>query len=218
MASPQVSGEAAAEDQDIRVEERPARLEGRQIVTPQPERETGDFKPGFRTPTQSRIPGERKEDGHQGSIYETSREDGIAAVREVFSPPATAEGLERETAVREVAKVMGFDRLGPRIREFIEGDLVAAVHRGVITTDQGTLRLDCRTIQDYPRELLKKYLFSVMGTTWWDQDEAIRATARYLGFRRTGSAIEEALKSAISGAIRQRRLERDGAVIRRTPE
>jgi hypothetical protein len=57
---------------------------------------------------------------------------------------------------------------------------------------------------------LKGFLLGAIGTTWWDQEDAIRAAARHLGFRRTGSAIQEAFKSAINGAIRQGLIERDG--------
>ena len=42
----------------------------------------------------------------------------------------------------------------------------------------------------------------------------MRSAARYLGFRRTGSRIKKAFKSAITGLIRQGRLGRDGNSIR----
>jgi hypothetical protein len=53
-----------------------------------------------------------------------------------------------------------------------------------------------------------------MGGAWWDQDEAIRVAARYLGFRRTGKNLKTAFTSAIRGALRQGTLERDGSMIR----
>jgi len=152
------------------------------------------------------------------SIYETSREDGLAAIRELFSRLGASDGLDRETAIREVARAMGFDRVGPRIREYIEGDLIAAVRRGVILNDKGKLLLDCRSIQDYPTDLLKECLLAVMGSNWWEQDDAIRAGARYIGFRRTGPAIVDTFKSVINGLIRQGLLERDGSRLRRTSE
>ena len=55
-----------------------------------------------------------------------------------------------------------------------------------------------------------------MGRKWWTRDDAIRAAARRLGFRRTGSHISKAFKSAINGAIRRGSLEYDGQLIRRT--
>lgn len=45
--------------------------------------------------------------------------------------------------------------------------------------------------------------------------EAIRAAARHLGFKRTGSLIRDAFKSAINGAIRRGLLEYDGQLIRK---
>jgi hypothetical protein len=149
------------------------------------------------------------------SIYDTSREDGIAAIREVFSRLGADEGLDREEAIQEVAKAMGFDRIGPRIREYFEGDLIAAVRRGIVANEKGKLVPDCRTIQAYPRDLLKESLLAAMGSTWWEQEEAIRAGARYLGFRRAGSAIVDTFKSVINGLIRQGLLERDGSCLRR---
>ena len=46
--------------------------------------------------------------------------------------------------------------------------------------------------------------------------EAIRAAARHLGFKRTGSLIRDAFKSAINGAIRRGLLEYGGEMIRKT--
>jgi hypothetical protein len=77
------------------------------------------------------------------------------------------------------------------------------------------LSLDCRTIHDYPRELLTNALLAAMGRAWIERDEAIKAAARHLGFRRTGSAIRDAFKSVINGAIRRGLLEYDGALIRK---
>jgi hypothetical protein len=54
-----------------------------------------------------------------------------------------------------------------------------------------------------------------MGRKWWARDDAIRAAAHRLGFRRTGSQIRDALKSAINGAIRRGLLEYDGNRVRR---
>lgn len=74
----------------------------------------------------------------------------------------------------------------------------------------------CRTINDYDREFLKDQMLTALGTAWWDRDEAIGATTRHLGFARTGSQIDEALRSCISGLLRQDRLEAGGTMIRRT--
>ncbi len=54
-----------------------------------------------------------------------------------------------------------------------------------------------------------------MGKKWWVRDDAIRAAARRLGFRRTGSQIRDAFKSTVTGAIRRGLLEYDGKSVRR---
>ncbi|MEO8614184.1 MAG: hypothetical protein ABI600_03505 [Luteolibacter sp.] len=43
----------------------------------------------------------------------------------------------------------------------------------------------------------------------------IRTFARWLGFRRTGSVIDETARSLIKGLLREGRLEKDGDCIRR---
>ena len=58
---------------------------------------------------------------------------------------------------------------------------------------------------------------AAVGRTWHTRDEAIKAAARYLGFRRTGRNIKAAFKSAINAGIRRNLLDRDGPdYIRRT--
>ena len=102
-----------------------------------------------------------------------------------------------------------------RIRDEIDNALTTAAHRGIVYTEGGLLHPNCRTINDYTRESLKKYLVGVMKTTWWEEEEAIRAAARHLGFGKAGANIQAEFRSAIRGALRQGLLERDGTMIRR---
>lgn len=74
---------------------------------------------------------------------------------------------------------------------------------------------DCRTIGDYDRDLLKKVVLGVVGRSWTQRDEAIRTAARHLGFERCGKKINEAFKAALTGLIRQKKLEYMGNEIRR---
>ncbi len=97
----------------------------------------------------------------------------------------------------------------------IDFALIAAAKRGVIQNNRGVLSLLTRNINDYSRDELINTLLSVMGVVWWEREEAIRAAARHLGFKRTGSLIRDAFKSAINGAIRRGLLESDGGLIRR---
>ncbi|UCC82866.1 MAG: class I SAM-dependent methyltransferase [Gemmatimonadota bacterium] len=106
------------------------------------------------------------------------------------------------------------ERAGKRIGETIEGGLRAASRRGVVYSKRGRVYPDCKRFRDYSREKLKEVLLAVMGHTWWDQGEAIRAAVRYLGFPKAGPKRRKAFRSAINGLIRQGRLERDGSKIR----
>jgi hypothetical protein len=72
-----------------------------------------------------------------------------------------------------------------------------------------------RNINDYSRDGLIDVLLKGVGRKWCTRDEAIRAAARRLGFRRTGSHISKAFRSAINGAIRRNLIEYDGDYIRR---
>lgn len=136
----------------------------------------------------------------------------IAAIREVFSKNLE---LDRDSAIREVAHALGFERTGSRIADAIDSALVAAVKRWVIKNNRGVLSIRSGNISDYSRDELIVTLLSVMGAAWWDREAAIIAAARHLGFKRTGSLIRDAFKSAINGAIRRDVLEFDGRLIRR---
>lgn len=117
-----------------------------------------------------------------------------------------------------MAHALGFRRTGDRIAAVIDSALIVAVKRGVVQNARGWLAIDCRQIGDYPRELLLDALLGAMGRGWIERDEAMRAAARYLGFRRTGAAIQKAFKSIIRGALQRKLLEYDGTQIRRVPQ
>jgi hypothetical protein len=146
------------------------------------------------------------------TLDDFDRDDMVAAIREVFSHTLV---LDRDAAIREVARALGFGRTGPRIAQAIDSALIAAAKRGVVFNDRGALTLWSRNISAYSRDELISTLLSVMGVVWWEREEAIRAAARHLGFRRAGSLIRDAFKSAINGALRRGLIERDGQQIRR---
>ena len=53
-------------------------------------------------------------------------------------------------------------------------------------------------------------LLAAMGQGWSDREAAIVAAARHLGFRRTGTNLRAAFKSAINAAIRRDLIETNG--------
>jgi len=141
------------------------------------------------------------------------REDLICLIRQIFT---IGGARSRETAIRELATELGYERVGLRIREEIENAIRAAVRRGIVLSEGEQLRIDCRSIEDYQRDFLKdQFLASLQGRAWADRDEAIRGFARWLGFRRTGPSIDEAARSLVRGLLKEGRLESDGPSIRR---
>jgi hypothetical protein len=91
------------------------------------------------------------------------------------------------------------------------------VRRGILGNKNGMLQLAVGSIEHYDRAHLKdQFLASLSGHGWVDRDHAIRAFARWMGFRRTGSSIDETARSLINGLIREERIESDGGLIRRS--
>ncbi len=145
-------------------------------------------------------------------IADIEREEIIIAIRKVF---AETGALDAETAVRAVARLLGFARAGARIDEAIRKNLAVAVRRHILKNEGGLYALAGRDIGDYTRDELINALMGAIGRGWTEREDAIRAATRWLGFQRTGRAIQEAFKSAINGAIRRRRLEYEGSRIRK---
>lgn len=144
-------------------------------------------------------------------VNEYGVEDVLLYIRDVVKG---SDPVPREDAIREIATLLGAERVGPRIRDLIESALTTASRRAIIETAGRGLVARTHSIDDYDREFLRSALKNVMGRSWTEQSEAIRAATRWLGFRRTGSTITAAFQSAIRGAIRQRLVERDGTLIR----
>ena len=146
-------------------------------------------------------------------IDQIDRTAVLQVIRQVFSegPPR-----ERDAAIRDVARALGYRRTGARIHEILHTDLLTAVRRGILENTGGTLRLLARSITDYERDFLKQQFLAAIGRPWIDRDTATRDFCRWLGFARTGPVIEDTTRSLINGLLREGRLEADGAdLIRR---
>ena len=122
----------------------------------------------------------------------------------------------RDEVVNEVVYELGFRRVGPRIRQVIEGDLIAASMRGVTETRQGMISICCRTIDDYDRDFLREVVLKVIGRKWSERSQVVQTVARHLGFARTGPRIQRSVKSAMRILVRRGELERDGDYVRRS--
>lgn len=69
--------------------------------------------------------------------------------------PGSADGMPRNEFITFVAAELGYKRTPKAVAKAIDNALRAAAQRGIIYTEQGSVFTDCRTIADYPRDLLK---------------------------------------------------------------
>ena len=146
-------------------------------------------------------------------IDQIDRTAVFQVIRQVFSegPPR-----ERDAAIRDVARAVGYRRTGARIHAILHTDLLTAVRRGILENTGGALRLLARSITDFDRDFLKQQFLAAIGRPWIDRDTATRDFCRWLGFARTGPLIEDTARSLIHGLLREGRLEASGAeLIRR---
>lgn len=121
---------------------------------------------------------------------------------------------EREDMLRDVAGVLGYQRLGSHIKEILKGHMRAAIRRGILESDGDCVRALTGSLNDYTREDLRETLISVMRKrTSYDREDVIHAVAHHLGFRRVTENARSAMKSAINSAIRQGILGYEGSDI-----
>jgi type I restriction enzyme S subunit len=147
-------------------------------------------------------------------IGTVERDEVLCTIRKVFGDGAERD---RDVALRDIAYALGYQRLGPRIREALSGALIAAVRRGIVVNAGSNYRLGFRSFADCPRDALKDAFESAIGRAWIVREDAIRAFARWAGFGRVGDVIDQTARSLINGLIREGRVETDGPeFIRRT--
>jgi hypothetical protein len=134
-------------------------------------------------------------------------------IRSLF---ADGKPRDRESAIRELREQLGFKRTGHVLREALDNGIRTAVRRGILMSEGGVLKLHLASIDDFDRDFLKEqFMASLGGRAWRERAEAARVLARFLGFRRTGPAIEDAARSIINGLLREGRLEARASEIRR---
>lgn len=131
----------------------------------------------------------------------------LAAIRQVFSDD---QPRTRENAIRDVARALGFGRVGHRIRDVLHTDLLTASRRGILENVGGGLRLVAHSMADYDRDFLKQQFLSSIGRSWIERENAIHEFCKWMGFSRAGPNIEETGRSLINGLLRESRLEAAG--------
>ncbi|MBR1255191.1 hypothetical protein JQ634_15960 [Bradyrhizobium sp. AUGA SZCCT0240] len=153
-------------------------------------------------------------DAVRPNLDELDREELICRIRQLFGD---GQERERETAIAALARELGYQRTGPRIHEELDNALRTAARRGILASERGSMSLFARTIDQYDRDFLKdQFLASLPGRQWLEREDAVRAFARWMGFRRTGPTIEDTTRSLINGLLRESRLESGGTQLRRS--
>ena len=140
-------------------------------------------------------------------IDNTEREEVLILIRKLFHRQGPRD---RETALHDLAEALGYQRVGPAIREVLSSDLLTAVKRGILENDRGELRLFANNLRNYHRDDLKDSFLAAIGRGWITRKEAIKRLARWLGFARTGSEMMKEGRSLINGLIRTGDIEAEG--------
>jgi hypothetical protein len=184
--------------------------------TPPFELRAPEHQPSLLDASPSRQPAAPEEEDSEAddrSKPEVDPDDLPCQTRALFSDGVSRE---RETAIRQLRERLGFSRTGHVLREMLDNAIRTAVRRGILTSEGGELALGMASVADFDREFLKEqFLASLGGRVWRDRGEATKGLARWLGFRRTGPVIEDAVRSVVNGLIREGRLEARKDEIRR---
>ena len=136
-------------------------------------------------------------------------EEVMAVFRQVLRPGGERTRLE---LLREVARGLGFKRLGRNIEDGLRGHLRAAIRREIVGVEGvDTVMQRSRNLADYDREEIRERLSQMTDASGRDQEEVMRLVAAYYGFRRLTEGARAALRTAINSAIRHGVIERDGA-------
>ena len=147
------------------------------------------------------------------AAFDADRDDLICNIRQLFR---SSEVKTREEVISALQTSTGEQHFDDLMREELDNIIRTAVRRGILEHRGDGLTIATRSIADYERTFLKdQFVASMQGRGWMERNESIRAFARWLGFRRTGPAIDELARSAINGLIRDDRLESQGSSIRR---
>src|SRR5262245_1735950 len=86
-----------------------------------------------------------------------------AEVMAAFRQAARGRGwVDREEMLREVAGLLGYQRLGFRIRRNLKGHLRASIRRGILEPDGNFVRALTVTMEDYTLGVLRDTLTAVM--------------------------------------------------------
>jgi SOS-response transcriptional repressor LexA len=136
----------------------------------------------------------------------------ICAIR---SAMVSGGARSRAELIKDVATELGYARTGQKITEVIDNKIKTAVGRKILINEGGLISIYARSIDGYDRETIREQFLKSLSRSWIEREKAIRDFARWMGFSRTGEAIESMAKSLIMGLLMTKNIESSGSMIRR---
>jgi hypothetical protein len=162
--------------------------------------------------------GEETDDGDEDEFQDPHREIDDFETDEIMArirQKTRGRGwMDREELLKEVSLTLGFQRLGPRIRETMESHLRTAIKRKILEPDSDQVRIYAASMDQYDLEVLRDTLCSVMRAgKRYEREEVIQLVSHYLGFSRVTDNVRQSMKSAFRSGLLQGILSADGDVI-----
>jgi hypothetical protein len=177
-------------------------------TTRKPSRKKDDEPTLFDPPAEEEDDVTEEPAAHPRPLEEIDTDEIMAAFRQA----ARGQGSqERDELLKAVSLLLGYERVGPKIRESLKGHLRAAIRRKIIEADGEQVRACAATMDQYDLAELRDTLCSVMrpGRSY-EREDVLHAVARYLGFVRLTETVLAPIKSAINSGIRQGILAYEG--------
>ncbi len=156
---------------------------------------------------------------HMQPVYKLA--EWVKQVVEVEGP------VHIDEVARRITNAAGFSRVGRRIREAVQRGAQDAVRSGQVRRSGDFLfpvEMEATQVRDRsstpaalkkiglvaPEEIQQALLLTIQHSYGIDQDEALRTTARLLGFHRVGSDVLERIGNLLGGMIAQGMVKQDG--------
>jgi len=148
---------------------------------------------------------------HPQPLVDLDQQVIVAAFRKAFR---NRSEISREDLLKAVASSLGYQRLSAKLRVKLQGDMRAAMMRGIIQSNGDFIVPAARYTEDYDRDDLIKYACSVTKKgKLYEEDTVIRDTLKHLGFQRITKRMRNTVASTIRSGIRKGLFVREKGMI-----